>query len=121
MQLNAKMLKCIELMVYTDMRKQDIAKELGVANNCISRWQNREDFQDALKEEMRKGFNSLALKARRKLDRLIDSNNEGVALGACKEVLSKAGYDAPQKVEQTIDSVTTIKVDIVDEVDDVDD
>ena len=107
------MLKCIELMVYTDMQKQEIAKELGVANNAISRWMNREDFQEALKDEMHKGFSSLAVKARRKLDKLIDSNNDGVALGACKEVLSKAGYDATQKIEQKLD--TTINVSITDD------
>lgn len=104
------MLKCIELMVYTDMQKQEIAKELGVANNAISRWMNREDFQEALKDEMHKGFSSLAVKARRKLDKLIDSNNDGVALGACKEVLNKAGYMETQKVEQKLD--TTINVSI---------
>ena len=112
MKLNAKMLKCIELMVYTDMQKQEIAKELGVANNAISRWMNREDFQEALKDEMHKGFSSLAVKARRKLDKLIDSNNDGVALGACKEVLNKAGYMETQKVEQKVDTV--IKVSITD-------
>ena len=110
MALNAKMLKCIELMVYTDMKKQDIAKELGVANNAISRWMSREDFQQALQDEMHKGFNSLAVKARRKLEKLIDSNNDGVALGACKEVLSKAGYDATQKIEQTIDTVISVNI-----------
>ena len=114
MQLSAKMLRCIELMVYTDMKKQDIAKELGVANNYISRWVKREDFQEALQNEMRKGFKDLAFKARRRLDTLMDSNNEGIALSACREVLSKAGYDAPQKIEQTI-GVTTIKVDVLDD------
>lgn len=92
------------------MQKQEIAKELGVANNAISRWMNREDFQEALKDEMHKGFSSLAVKARRKLDKLIDSNNDGVALGACKEVLNKAGYMETQKVEQKLD--TTINVSI---------
>ena len=112
MALNAKMLKCIELMVYTDMQKQEIARELGVANNAISRWMSREDFQKALQDEMHRGFNSLAIKARRKLEDLIDSNNDGVALGACKEVLNKAGYMETQKVEQKIDSI--IRVDVVE-------
>lgn len=104
------MLKCIEYMVYTDMQKQEIAKELGVANNAISRWMNREDFQKALQDEMHRGFNSLAIKARKKLEKLIDSNNDGVALGACKEVLSKAGYDATQKIDARVDAITTISV-----------
>lgn len=112
MELNANMLKCINMMVYTDKQKQEIAKELGVANNCISRWMSREDFQEELKNEMHRGFNSLALKARRRLAQLIDSNNDVVALGACKEVLNKAGYMETQKVEQKID--TEIKVTIDD-------
>ena len=112
MKLNAKMLKCIQLMVYTDMQKQEIAEELNVANNAISRWMNREDFQEELRNEMHRGFNSLAIKARRKLEKLIDSKNDVVALGACKEVLNKAGYMETQKVEQKLDTV--IKVEVVE-------
>ena len=115
MELNANMLKCINMMVYTDKQKQEIAKELGVANNCISRWMAREDFQEELKNEMHRGFNALALKARRRLAQLIDSNNDVVALGACKEVLNKAGYMETQKVEQKIDTTTTINVSITDD------
>ena len=113
MELNSNMLKCIQLMVYTDKQKQEIVKELGVAPNAISRWMAREDFQKALQEEMQRGFKDLAVKARKKLDQLIDSPNDGVALGACKEVLSKAGYMETQKVEQRIDSI--IKVDVIDD------
>ena len=112
MELNANMLKCINMMVYTDKQNQEIPKELGVANNCISRWKAREDFQEELKNEMHRGFNALALKARRRLAQLIDSNNDVVALGACTEVLNKAGYMESQKVEQKID--TEIKVTIDD-------
>ena len=111
MELNANMLKCINLMVYTDKQKQEIARQLGVANNCISRWLQREDFQEELKNEMHRGFNSLALKARRRLDQLIDSNNDVVALGACKEVLNKAGYMETQKVEQKIDTEIRVNID----------
>ena len=111
MELNANMLKCINMMVYTDKQKQEIARELGVANNCISRWLQREDFQEELKNEMHRGFNSLALKARRRLNQLIDSNNDVVALGACKEVLNKAGYMETQKVEQKIDTEIRVNID----------
>ena len=110
MQLSAKMLKCINLMVYTDMQKQEIAEELKVAGTTISRWQDREDFQNELRNEMHRGFNSLAIKARRKLEKLIDSKNDVVALGACKEVLNKAGYMETQKVEQKLDTVIKVEV-----------
>lgn len=111
MELSAKMLKCINLMVYTDMQKQEIAQELNVAGTTISRWQDREDFQEELRNEMHRGFNSLAIKARKKLDQLIDSKNDGVALGACKEVLNKAGYMETQKIEQKIDTVIRVTID----------
>lgn len=110
MKLNANMIRCIQLMVYTDMSKGDICKELGVAPNAISRWQQRDDFNEALRDEMHKGFDALAIKARRKLDSLMDSKNDGVALGACKEVLSKAGYDATQKIEQKVDTVINVNI-----------
>ena len=110
MQLNAKMLRCINLMVYTDMQKQEIAQEINVAGTTISRWMDREDFQDELRREMHRGFNSLAIKARRKLEKLMDSKNDVVALGACKEILNKAGYMEVQKVEQKLDSVIRVEV-----------
>ena len=110
MELNSNMLKCIHMMVYTDKQKQEIAAELGVANNCISRWLQREDFQEELKKETHRGFSSLALKARRRLEQLIDSNNDVVALGACKEVLNKAGFMGTQKVEQKLDTVINVNI-----------
>ena len=70
----------------------------------------REDFQKALQEEMQRGFKDLAVKARKKLDKLIDSPNDGVALGACKEVLNKAGYMETQKIDANVE--TTINVSI---------
>lgn len=70
----------------------------------------REDFQKALQEEMQRGFKDLAVKARKKLGQLIDSPNDGVALGACKEVLNKAGYMETQKIDANVE--TTINVSI---------
>ncbi len=111
MKLNSKMLEAIQLMVYTDMQKQEIAKKLNVAGNTISRWMDRDDFQEELRREMHRGFNALALKARKKLGELMDSKNDGVALGACKEVLNKAGYMETQKIEQKVDTnIITVSV-----------
>ena len=104
--LNNRQLQCIEMMVYSDMLKGDIADKLGVRRETITAWQKREDFQEALKIEMQKGFSSMAIKARKRLDKLIDSNNEGIALAAAREALNKAGYQETQKVEQTFRDIT---------------
>lgn len=101
MALNSRQLKAVEMFVYTDLQKQEIAEELGVSNSTISQWVKRDDFQEAIREEMHKGFSSMATKARRKLDKLIDSKNEGIALAAAREVLNKAGYTEVQELTVT--------------------
>lgn len=104
--LNNKHLRCIELMVYSEMLKGEIAEDLGVRPETITAWQKREDFQEALRTEMNRGFSTMAVKARRKLEQLIDSSNPQVALAASREVLNKAGYQETQKIEQTVRDIT---------------
>jgi hypothetical protein len=51
---------------------------------------------------MNRAFQPLAYKARHRLEQLIDSSNEQVALSASKDALDRAGYGATQRVENTI-------------------
>jgi uncharacterized protein YjcR len=102
MALNQKMRKAVEMLVHTKMQKQEIAEALKVSRTTFSLWQRREDFQEELKAEMNRAFQPLAYKARQRLDNLIDSKNEQVALAASKDALDRAGYGATQKVENTI-------------------
>ena len=102
MALTNKQLKAVEMLVYTTMLKQEIAAELKVSNGTISQWLKKEEFQQAITDEMRRGFVDIAYKARRRLADLVDSPNEQVALGAIKEALNKAGYQETQVIEQTI-------------------
>lgn len=110
--LNNKQLRCIELLVRGDMLKGDIAEELKIRRETISAWVKREDFQAAMREEMYRQFGAMALKARRKLDALVDDPNPQVALAAAKEVLNKAGYKEKEIIEQEIK--TPIEITIVD-------
>lgn len=106
MALNSKQIKAVEMLVYTEKQKQEIAQELKVSNGTISQWIKKPEFQDAIKEEMHRSFGNMAFKARKRLERLIDSNNEGIALAAAREVLNKAGYQETQKIEQTLKEIT---------------
>jgi len=110
MKLKPLNLKAIELMVYTDMTYLQIADEIKCNNNTITQWLKDADFQKALQAEMHRKFSKLAVKATKKLEKLIDCENDNVALGAVKECLSKAGYDAVQKVEET-STVINVSVD----------
>jgi DNA-binding transcriptional regulator LsrR (DeoR family) len=102
MALNTRMQKAVEMLVHTKMQKQEIAEELKVSRTTFSLWLRREDFQEAIKAEMNRAFQPLAYKARQRLNDLIDSKNEQVALAASKDALDRAGYGATQKVENTI-------------------
>ena len=102
MALNNRQLKAVEMLVYTTMQKQEIAKELNVSYATISQWVKKPEFDEAIRNEMHKAFAQDALKARRKMSELINSNNEGIALAASRELLNKAGYQETQKVEQTL-------------------
>lgn len=102
MALNNRQLQAVELLVYTNKLKQEIAEEVGVSGTTMSTWLKKPEFQDAIKAEMARAFQPLAYKARRRLENLIESDNEQVALSASKDALDRAGYGATQKVENTI-------------------
>ena len=102
MALTNKQLKAVEMLVYTTMQKQEIAEELKVSRATVSQWVKKEEFQQAITDEMKRGFVDIAYKARRRLSELVDSPNEQIALGAIKEALNKAGYQETQKIEQTV-------------------
>ena len=102
MALTNKQLKAVEMLVYTTKQKQEIAEELKVSRATVSQWIKKEEFQQAITDEMKRGFVDIAYKARRRLSELVDSPNEQVALGAIKEALNKAGYQETQKIEQTV-------------------
>ncbi len=102
MALTKQHMEAIQMLVYEKMQKQEIAEKLGVSRTTFSLWQRREDFQEALNAEMHRAFQPLAYKARQRLNDLIDSRNEQVALAASKDALDRAGYGATQKVENTI-------------------
>lgn len=112
MALNQRQLKAVEMLVYTDKQKQEIAEELGVTNSTISVWLRKEEFQSAIREEVQRKFSSLATKALTKMEKLLDSRQDAVAFAAAREVLNKAGYQEVQKVEQELK--TKIHLEILD-------
>lgn len=100
--LNPRQLKAVEMLVLEQKQKQEVAKELGVSNGTISQWVKKPEFEEAMKETMHRAFQPMAYKARDRMNQLIDSGNDQVALAACRDVLDRAGYGATQKIDQTI-------------------
>ncbi len=111
MALTPKQKLCIELMLSTNKSYGLIAQELSINPNTITTWLKNDEFNDVLDRGIKRRFNGMALAAQKRLEHLINSNNEAVALGAVKEVLSKAGYDAVQKQEILETTITVTMVD----------
>ena len=109
MALNAKQLKAIALLM-EGKTQRETAKIIEVDEDTVYRWKrNNAEFQAKFDDEMRQTFKDLAAQARLNIMNLATAaESENVRLNANKDILSRAGYDASQRVEQV--SETTIKV-----------
>lgn len=88
-KLGNKHLKAIELLVHSNLSMRDIAKEVGCTPETLSAWKNDDVFIKKWNEETEKFFNALTNKAIRTVDRLMNSENERIALDAAKTTLDK--------------------------------
>jgi hypothetical protein len=75
----------------------DVARQIGVTERTVQRWQNLPAFKAELERQRRQlaeqalaSLQGLADRAVARLGRLIDSESESVALRACQFVLEQA-------------------------------
>lgn len=100
-KLNTKQKKAIEMLVYQGISKNDVAVQLGIAPQTLSRWLNPKKTPDFVEEyekeietaeSMRKrNYKVVAQKAQDRLIELMNDEKSDVALRACKEILDRAG------------------------------
>ena len=95
------------------MKKQDVAKEVGVVPGTISEWFRREDFLREYEKVMRAHIQEMSARAVDRINQLIYAESESVSLQAAKDIASRANYDAPAKQEIKAEGIA-IKVDYND-------
>lgn len=90
-----------------------IAELLDVHPNTIRKWMKRDDvstylqeMQDEQNQIIKMQLSQMTTKAANKLSDLVDSNIDGVALQAVKDILDRGGYKAEQKVKKEV-TITT--------------
>lgn len=88
---------------------------MNVHPNTISNWMKRDDvksylaeMQEEQHELVKAQLNAMTSKAVDKLSNLIDSNIDGVALQAVKDVLDRGGHKAKQEVKKEV-TITTFE------------
>jgi transposase-like protein len=127
-QANPKMLRFINLYLTGQYKMAEIAALLDVNANTVTRWLKRSDVQEFISDlqELNRNvvstqINALTLKAVNKLNDLIDSPVDTVAMQAVKDVLDRGGHKPKQevKIDKTITTIEQKLADLIDRTIDV--
>lgn len=94
-------------------KQGDVAKEVGVSARTIRNWLQNEEFQKAYKKEVQKVMDFLSGEALNTLaDLMRNSSSDNVRLSACRDILSRAGFDATAKSKVELDTPEDIIIHI---------
>lgn len=96
--LKPKQYKAISMLL-DGKTQQEVADELKYHRTTISSWmRNDAEFREEYESQLRQLMNVLASEATATIaDLMRNANNENVKLNACKDILSRAGYEAATK------------------------
>ena len=100
--LTDKQLVAIQALVYEGKNKGQAAAVAGVAPDTVSNWFQSDLFLNALNAEIRRSFQDAAIEAKRvQMELLNNAESENVKAIMVKDILSRAGFDATTKTENT--------------------
>ncbi len=91
--------------------KGDVAKELGINPNTLSAWCKDDEFIAEYNKAIAQKFIDINPAIIDRLVQIAYSRNENAAVAACKELLSRGGVAAVQKLETTGSLEITVGVD----------
>ena len=98
--MTSKQQKAIELLVSGDFNTyEEIAEHVKVSRKTLYNWRREEKFTKELSKEINLKLTRIVPKALNKIERLIDSDDEHIALIAAKNILDRAGYKAVKKLK----------------------
>jgi transposase-like protein len=112
--LTTKQQRFIHLYITGQYTVQKLAQLLDVHPNTLFGWLRRSDVKQVIadmqistQEVVQAQLKALTMKAANKLNSLIDSPIDGVALQAVKDVLDRSGHKAKQeiKVDKTVRTI----------------
>lgn len=100
--------KALELLTLGEYNTFDeVAKALKISRKTLQRWRGEEEFSKELNRRINIKIGSLAPRALRKMEKLLNSYDEDIVLKSSKDILDRAGYKATDKVN--IDADATVK------------
>lgn len=112
--MNEKQLKAVWLLVQGFSDKV-IAEELKITEKTLEKWKKQEDFKQEYDKAMRHIFKELSAEATATMaDLMRNSTSQNVRLQACKDILSRGGYDAKNMQEIEVKAPEAINITIVE-------
>ena len=99
--MTPKQIKCIGLMVSTDMTQKEIAKEIKVSEQSICAWKKDPEFMALHDKMLNTVIRSVASQAFRTLLKLLDADSEGVRFNAAKYIMELAGHKPKEDINIT--------------------
>lgn len=110
--MSSKQQTAIRLMVATNLTQREIAKELDVREETISRWKRSDAFKEKMKAEQDKYLHELTAPAMRTIKELLNSHSDYVRLQSAQDILDRTGYKATDKLEAEL--TTTVDINLGD-------
>lgn len=107
--LKKKQRDAIHLLVYTEMKDNEVKKELNISDATLWRWKKDEEFIAEVEKENRKKFGSLQTKALKTMEELMEQGH----FQAAKYILDGNYYAPTEKHE--VDMTANITVDYGDD------
>lgn len=93
--------------------QQQVADEVGVNRNTIGNWLRNAEFKEEYDKQVKDVMSVLAGEAMAHLaDLMRNASSESVRLNACRDILSRAGYDATAKSKVELDKPMDIVINI---------
>ncbi|WP_101773984.1 phBC6A51 family helix-turn-helix protein [Peptostreptococcus faecalis] len=95
--MSTKMEKCVFLMVRTSLTQREIAEELDVAEETVSRWKNKDKFKEMKSEEEESYLGELVAPSIRTMHSLLNAESEHVRYSVASNILDRTGYKPTEK------------------------
>ena len=112
--LNPKQEKAVMLMALGEKTQKEIAKEINITEKTLSAWKKLDCFMAELERLTKLNIQSLASKALKTHDKLLNARSEMVQYLTAKDILDRAGYKAAENINVESKNETIYKTDPFD-------
>ncbi|SFJ83021.1 phBC6A51 family helix-turn-helix protein [Thermoflavimicrobium dichotomicum] len=114
--LSQKQIKAARLLAEGDLQQREIARQLNITPQTLSRWKQNEKFMELVEEflneivqEQYSDIKRLSRKATKTLDKLLNARSEMVRYHVAKDILDRVGL---KPIETPQNNNTNIMINI---------